>query len=500
MVETVLERTTTATSYPQQVLHWIQGQTVPSQSGETFPRYNPATGEVLGHVARGSKAEAERAIQAATESFSAWSLTNPITRANVLRKATQIMEARKEEIASIVALEGGKAMKDALGEVGAAIEMGYFVAGEGRRFYGRTTTSGVQDRTAMTIRQPIGVCALIIASNTPIANVAWKAYPALMGGNTAIMKASEDTPYSALWFAQVLKEAGLPDGVFSVLQGYGQEVGAPLVEDHRVDLVSFTGSVPVGRWIQKTAGERLAKVCLELGGKNALTVCDDADLELAATCAALSAFSNAGQRCAAGSRILVFESVYDEFKRIFVEKAKNLKVGVSDQDDLGPVINEKQLNNMLAGVQRAVEKDGATVLVGGKRLDEAAHKGGFYMAPTILENVAHSAEITCAELFGPITVLYKVKDFDEAVRLTNDSPMGLTSAIHTKSIHRAQRFIELSRHGVVSVNGNTHGSEPHMPFGGLRESGNGFREAGTEALDVYTDWKTVYVKYDPSQV
>jgi len=330
--------------------------------------------------------------------------------------------------------------------------------------------------------------------------VAWKAFPALLCGNTAILKASEDTPYTAILFAELLKEAGLPAGVFSVLQGFGEEAGAPLVENERIRLVSFTGSVFVGRYIQKVAGERLAKVCLELGGKNPLIVCDDADLHAAADAALLSAFSNAGQRCASASRILVFESVYEQFKQILLEKTNRLKVGPTDADDLGPVINAAQLSQMLNTVREAVDRDGAVVLCGGDRVNDAEHQNGFYMAPTILENVSPQAAISREEFFGPITCLYPVKDFNHAVELANDSPMGLTAAIHTTSIHRAQRFTELSQTGVVSINGPTYGSEPHMPFGGLRNSGNGFREAGMEALDVYSDWKSVYVKYDPERI
>ncbi len=496
-------------TYPAQVLHWLNDAETGSASNAFFPKHNPATGEVIGQIARGNKEEALKAIGLAVESFESWAQTSVIARADLLRKATQLMEQRKDEIAAIVSLETGKSRKDALGEVGAAIEMGYFVAGEGRRFYGRTTTSAMPSRAAMTVRQPIGVCALIIAANTPIANVAWKVYPALLCGNTAILKASEDTPYTAIWFARLLKEAGAPAGVLTVLNGYGEEVGAPLVEDARVRVVSFTGSVPVGRWIAKTAGERLAKVCLELGGKNPLVVCDDADLDAAAQATVLSAFSNAGQRCASGSRILVFDAVYDAFKQKVLALTHQLKLGPADTDDFGPVINEKQLQNMLAALETA-RQQGASILTGGHRLGEHAdlarqqhpnaNPSGYYMLPTLIENILPQAELSRSELFGPITCLYRVRDFEEAVQIANDSPMGLTAAIHTASIHRAQRFQELCRAGVISVNGPTYGSEPHMPFGGLRDSGNGFREAGTEALDVYSDWKTVYVKHDPERV
>src|SRR5205085_460090 len=283
----------------------------------------------------------------------AWAARTVEERGRILRRVVQLLERDREEVAAIVAAETGKSPKDAGGETEGAIELGYFVAGEGRRFYGKTIPSAMPNRQAMTVRQPLGVAGLIIAANTPIANVAWKVFPALLCGNAAVLKASEDTPETALVFSRLAAEAGLPPGVLNVVQGYGAEAGQPLVEDRRVAVVSFTGSTAVGRMIARVAGERLAKVCLELGGKNPLVVCDDANLEKAAEAAALSAFSNAGQRCAAGSRLVVFESVYDRFRALFVECAEAQKVGPDDEHDFGPVINEQQLEHMLAAVERA---------------------------------------------------------------------------------------------------------------------------------------------------
>ena len=488
------------TRYPAEVLHWIGDGERASAARGVFEKKNPANGSTLGKVARGQAEDAALCIETAQNTLEAWMRTPLVARGEIIRKAAIALLERKDEIAGIVALETGKSVKDALGEVGAAAEMGFFIAGEARRFYGRTTSSAMPHRTAMTVRQPIGVSALIIAANTPIANVAWKVFPALLCGNTAILKASEDTPYTASWSARLLADVGLPAGVLSVLHGYGEEAGAPLVEDARVRLVSFTGSVPVGRYIQRTAGGRLAKVCLELGGKNPLVVCDDADLEAAAQQAMLSAFSNAGQRCASGSRILVFASVYDAFRALLLQKTRALKLGPRDEDDFGPVINESQLNGIVAAVQRAVKEQGVTLLCGGQRLEDPEHAGGYYMAPTVLENASPDAAISRDELFGPVTCLYRVNDFEHALQLANDTPFGLTAAIHTRSIHRAEAFRERCRAGVISINGPTYGSEPHMPFGGLRDSGNGFREAGTEVLDVYSDWKSVYVKHDPGQL
>lgn len=483
--------------YPKHILHWINGKERKPLQGGFFPKYNPANGKKISIVARGASKDIEDAVNGAKQAASAWRSISPVARGEVLRNAAMLMQARKDKIARIVSVETGKSFKDALAETGAAIEMGFFVAGEGRRFYGKTTTSAMEHRRAMTLRVPVGVCGLIVASNTPIANVAWKAFPALLCGNTAIMKPSENTPYTALFFAKILEEAGIPRGVFQVVQGLGKEAGTALVSHKNIRLISFTGSVFVGRFIQKIACGRLAKVCLELGGKNPFIVSDDADLDAAARDAALSAFSNAGQRCASGSRIIVFESVYDAFKSKLLSLVSKLSIGSGDCDDFGPVITSASLERILSAVEYAVKKKHATVLYGGKRLQDKKRKGGYFMEPTLLESSHPNAPISQDELFGPVSCLYKVKNFAEAVALANNTNFGLTAAIHTKSIHRIEAAQELLECGVVSVNGPTYGNEPHLPFGGVKNSGTGWREAGTEALDVYSEWKTVYVRYDP---
>jgi aldehyde dehydrogenase (NAD+) len=481
------------------VNNFIDGDEAPARSGQTFEKVAPATGEVLSHVARSNAEDVEAAVASGKAAQGAWARTTVVERGAVLRQIAALLQRDRSRIAQIVADETGKAPGEAAGETDAAMEMGYFVAGEGRRFYAKTTTSGIANRQAMTIRQPLGVAGLIIAANTPIANVAWKVFPALLCGNAAVLKASEDTPETATAFALLAREAGLPPGVLSVIHGFGDEAGQPLVEHPDVDIVSFTGSTSVGRMIARTAGERLAKVCLELGGKNPFIVCDDADLEGAAKAAALSAFSNAGQRCAAGSRLLVFEEVYDRFRDLMLERAAAQRVGPTDDHDFGPVINGRQLENMLAAVAAARDR-GATILTGGERMTGPGHDGGFYMAPTLIEKRGADPELEATELFGPITTLRPVSGFEEALELANGSPYGLTAAIWTANVHRAQEFIARISSGVASVNGPTYGSEPHMPFGGLRASGSGWREAGTEALDVYSDLKTVYVNHDPGQV
>lgn len=482
---------------PDVVPNWIGGEERPSASGETFPKYDPASGDLLCAVARSRAADVAEAVAAARRAQPAWAAMTPVARGEILREAALLMRERRQSLARIVAAETGKSFKDALGETAGAIEMGFFVAGEGRRWYGKTTTSATPHKAALIVRQPLGVAGLIVPANTPIANVAWKGFPALICGNTAVLKSAEDTPAIALVVARLFQDAGTPAGVFNVVHGYGPEAGAPLVEHPEVDVVSFTGSYEVGRMIARTAGYRLAKVCLELGGKNPLIVCDDADLGRAADAAVASAFSNAGQRCASGSRLIVFDGVYDRFRSMLIERIERLRVGPQDEDDFGPVINEEQLASMLAAVERA-RAEGAVILTGGFRLSDPAHARGYYMAPTVIGGVSVDDEISRTELFGPITCLYRVRDFDEAIAVANRSPFGLTAAIHTSSVHRAMAFLNRIQSGVAVVNGPTSGSEPHMPFGGLKQSGNGMREAGTEALDVYSDWKTIYINHDPA--
>lgn len=470
----------------------IDGRWVPAAGGERVDKHDPATGAVQSRLARSTVADADAAVAAAVRAQPAWAARTPVDRGLVLRRLAALLERDAGTLAATVAAETGKSPRDALGEVGGAIEMGYFVAGEGRRLYGRTTTSGVPGRQAMIVRQPVGVAALIIAANTPIANVAWKVFPALVCGNAAVLKASEDAPGTANAFAALALEAGVPPGVLNVVHGLGEEAGAPLVEDARVDLVSFTGSTAVGRRIARDAGARLAKVCLELGGKNPLVICDDADVGAAVSAAALSAFSNAGQRCAAGSRIIALDAVYDDVRDRLVAAANAQRVGPGDEHDHGPVINARQLEHMLAGVERA-RAAGATVLCGGHRLDGPEHAGGYYMAPTVIED---DTVLGDQELFGPITTLHRARDFEHALQLAGATRYGLTAAIWTDSVHRGQAFLARIRSGVGSVNGPTYGSEPHMPFGGLGDSGTGWREAGTEAIDVYSELKTVYVNHD----
>ncbi|HEY0715191.1 MAG TPA: aldehyde dehydrogenase family protein, partial [Polyangia bacterium] len=428
--------------------NWIDGKERPATGDGWVDKLSPVTGARISRLARSTVEDVQMAVAAARRAQPQWAAKTPPARGEILHAVVMALRQNREEVARTVAAETGKSFKAALGETDGAIALGLFYSGEGQRLYGRTTTSGVPHRQASLIREPIGVAGLIIAANTPIANVAWKVFPALICGNTAVLKAAEDTPGTAALFARLAHEAGLPPGVLNVIQGLGLEAGAPLVAHPDVDVISFTGSTSVGREIAAVAGRRLARVSLELGGKNALVVCDDADLDNAVKWTLLSAFSNAGQRCAAASRIIVFDAVYDRFRAALVSGAQQLKLGPEDGDDLGPVINERQLNNMLRHVELAT-KAGAKIVVGGQRLVDDDHRNGFYMAPTFVEQVAADAEVSRTELFGPIACLYRVQNFAEALALANDSPYGLTACIHTRNLNRALTFTTQVKSGVV---------------------------------------------------
>lgn len=483
----------------ENITNWIAGQPAAALSGAGFDKRSPHDGRLIARAARSGAADVDQAVQAARHAQPSWAEMPAVQRGALLHQVCNALEAQRDAVAAVVAAETGKSPKDAVGETNGAIALGRFFAGEGQRLYGRTTTSAVANKYALTVRQPCGTAALIVAANTPIANLAWKVFPALICGNTAVLKAAEDTPATAWSFAKIAAQSGLPDGVLNVVQGFGAEAGAALVEHPGIDIISFTGSTAVGKWIGEVAGKRLVKVSLELGGKNPFVVCDDADIEHAVKWACLSAFSNAGQRCAAGSRIIVFDAVYERFRSRFVDAARALKVGPRDEDDLGPVINEGQLNNILTTIDAAKGR-GAAVLAGGMRLSDSAHARGFYLAPTVIENVGPDDTISTCELFGPVATLYRADDYRHALDLANRSPYGLTACIHTASHHRALHFVHKVQAGVAVVNAGTYGSEPHMPFGGVKQSGNGSREPGTEALDVYSELKDVYFTVDPSKL
>jgi len=469
---------------PEEIPNLVDGRAVPAASGQSIEKLRPTDETLLCRAARSGAEDVAAAVSAARAAQPAWAERTAVERGDIVRELALLLREMRDELSAVVAEEMGKPLELAQGETDAAVEMGLFVAGEGRRSYGRTMTASMPHRTVLTMRQPLGVAALIMSFNTPLPNIAWKVFPAIFCGNATVAKPSEHTPASAWLFGELAREAGVPDGVLNVIHGFGPEAGAPLVEHPDVDLISFTGSATTGRWINETAGRRLAKVCLELGGKNALVVCDDADIDAAVRWSLASAFSNAGQRCASASRLVVFDGVYDAFR-------EQLLAGVQGLEPQ-PVISRESMDRISDAVQRAAG-EGATVLSGGERLD----RPGWYFPPTVVENAASDAEISRTELFGPLTALFRVGDLEEAISLVNGSAYGLTAAIHTASVHRAMHFAERVQAGVVVVNAGTHGSEPHMGFGGVKESGTGWREAGVEALDVYSDLKVVNLVVDP---
>tara|TARA_Y100001970_G_scaffold51317_1_gene64930 strand:+ start:9531 stop:10973 length:1443 start_codon:yes stop_codon:yes gene_type:complete len=474
--------------------NWINGEQRYALQEKTFEKINPASGELIFNITRSNKDDVDSAISSAKEAQQKWASTPGVERGFILHKIVRLMIKRKNEIAKIVHQETGKSLKDAKGETQGAIQCGLFYASEGQRLYGRTLQSGSANKFVSSIRQPVGIAGLIIAANTPIANVAWKVFPALICGNSVILKAAEDTPVTAWLFGEIAHEAGVPKGVLNILQGYGIEVGEPLTTNNDIGVISFTGSTEIGRRIQEKVSTRFVKLSLELGGKNPFIVCDDADLNNAVKWSLLSAFSNAGQRCAAASRIIIFSSIYNDFKSLLIDKTKQLSVGINDEDDFGPVINKKQLDKMLLFINKS-KNMGSKVLVGGHRLKGKNHKNGYFMAPTIIENVSLEDPISNCELFGPITCLYKANDFVDSLKIANNNSYGLTACIHTKSHRRANIFVQEIQAGTSIVNAGTFGSESHMPFGGIKNSGNGSREPGTEALDIYSNLKLVHHNY-----
>lgn len=474
----------------QHIPNWINGQETQPSSVAWIEKFNPHNGEVLCLVADSTFADVQQAVSVANNAFPAWADVTPVRRGQILGDTVAAMKRHADELANCIAEETGKPPQDAKGEVGSAILQAEYWAGEGMRLYSRSLTSGTPNKYSHTIRQPRGVAGLIVPANTPIANIAWKSFPALICGNVVVMKAAEDSPRIANLFAKITKEAGLPDGVFNVIQGRGRPAGAALVEDPRIAVISFTGSTDVGRWISEVGGRRLARVSLELGGKNPFIVCDDADIDQAVHWASLSAFSNAGQRCAAGSRIIVFKNVYESFRDKLVDKAQNLKLGVSAGCDLGPVVNKRQQQNILAAIETA-KVEGGSILCGGAAPSDPNLANGYYVKPTVIEGLQPSAELSCKEVFGPVVTLHPVEDFSEAISMANASEYGLTAAIHTRNVDRAMWFAQRVKAGVANINLGTFGSEPHMPFGGFGASGNGTREPGAEALDVYTELKNI---------
>jgi len=477
-------------------LNYINGEWVQSSSGKFTVNVNPATGEVLGEVPQSTKEDVDSAVQAAKAAQKSWRLVPAPERAEVLYKVAHLLKERKEELAQLLTSEMGKVIQEARGEVQEAIDMAYYMAGEGRRLFGDTVPSELRNKFAMSVRVPIGIAGLITPWNFPIAIVSWKSLPALVAGNAVVWKPASETPFIAAEFVKIYEEAGLPKGLVNLVYGSGSVVGNAMVDHPDIDLISFTGSNEVGKKINERAGSMLKRTSLEMGGKNAVTVLDDADLDLAVDGIVWSAYGTSGQRCTACSRVIVHEAVKEELEKKLLEKIANLKLGngLDPSVDVGPVINRSSLEKIDEYVKIGVA-EGATLLCGGKIATEnGLEKGNFYH-PTLFTDVKPTMRIAKEEIFGPVVSIIPVKSLEEAIEVNNSVEFGLSSAIFTRDVNRVFQAMRDFDTGIVYVNAGTTGAEIHLPFGGTKGTGNGHRDSGVASLDVYTEWKSIYVDY-----
>src|SRR3954453_18558530 len=458
--------------------------------------FTPATGEGLGTVPRAGGSDGAAGGERAREAYDAWRLTPAPKRAEVLYRFAALLVEHKQELTELMSREMGKVLAEAGGDVQEAIDMSLYMAGEGRRMFGHTTPSELPDKFMMSTRNPVGVVGAITPWNFPIAIPSWKIAPALVCGNTVVFKPAEDTPLLAERFVEIFEEAGLPPGVLNIVHGAGEDVGAHLVRHPDVPLISFTGSREVGIEVTKTAAGHLKHVHLELGGKNAIIVMDDADLDLSINGIVWSAFGTSGQRCTAASRVIASERVYDELASKLVDATEGLKLGdgLDDATHVGPVINRSALEKIHSYTE--IGKDeGAKLLTGGEIATENGLDKGFFYRPTVFADVDPGMRIAQEEIFGPTTALIRASDVDAAIEIANGIQYGLSSSIFTRDVNRSFRAMRDLNAGITYINAGTTGAEVHLPFGGTKGTGNGHREAGQAALDVFTEGKSIYVDY-----
>ena len=463
---------------------------------ETFESVSPATGEVLGTVPKSGAAEVDEAVATAKAAYEEWRLVPAPKRGEILFRFAQALEHEKAALTELMTREMGKVKAEAGGDVQEAIDMSYYMAGEGRRMWGQTTPSELRDKFNMSVRVPVGVVGAITPWNFPIAIPSWKIAPALVCGNTVVLKPAEDTPLLAERFVELLHDSGVPEGVVTIVQGFGETAGDALVRHPDVPVITFTGSRATGVAVTKAAADELKHVHLELGGKNAIIVLDDADLDLAVEGIVWSAFGTSGQRCTAASRVIAHEKIYDALQSKLVAAAEGLRLGPGweDDTDIGPVINREAIEKIHAYTKIGSD-EGAQLLTGGEIATEGDLAKGFFYRPTIFGGVDAKMRIAQEEIFGPTTALIKVRDFDEALRVANGIEFGLSSSIFTRNVNKAFRAMRDLQTGITYVNAGTTGAEVHLPFGGTKDTGNGHREAGQAALDVFTEWKSLYVDY-----
>lgn len=480
----------------QTYLNFIGGTWQPAQNGRTFPNYNPATGELLGSFPLSGEAEANAAVAAAKAAFAKWRLVPAPKRGEILFRVGELMKQYKEDLARTMTMEMGKVLNETRGDVQEGIDMAYYMGGEGRRLFGYSVPVELPDKSGVALRDPIGVVACITPWNFPIAIPTWKMFPALIAGNTVVIKPASDTPYSALRLVEILHEAGIPEGVVNIVFGPGDSVGEALLHHPDVAVVSFTGSTESGRHVALECANTLKRVSLEMGGKNAVMVMEDADLDLAVEGILWSAYGTTGQRCTACSRVIVHKAVRQQVLDLLLPRIEHLRLGngLDEQVDVGPVINAAQLEKIHAYVEIG-KVEGATLLTGGSVANGEGLEHGHFYRPTLFADVAPRMRLAQEEIFGPVLSVIEVASFDEAIAVNNDTPFGLSSSIYTRDHDRVQRAMRDVTTGILYVNAGTTGAEIQFPFGGTRGTGNGHREAGLAGLDVFTEWKVVYTDF-----
>ncbi|GLC88066.1 aldehyde dehydrogenase family protein [Lysinibacillus piscis] len=479
-----------------EITNYIGGEWVASTHLQNMAVTNPANGEQLATIPRSTGKEVAEAVVAAKTAQKKWALVPAPKRADYLYAIGQKMKEKKEYLATVLTKEMGKVIEEARGEVQEGIDMAYYMAGEGRRLFGETTPSELANKFAMSVRAPIGVVGLITPWNFPVAIATWKSFPAIVAGNTFIWKPSNETPMMAYEMGKIFEEVGLPAGVANIVFGTGPTVGTALIEHPDVKVISFTGSTTTGSKVAELGGKHLKKISLEMGGKNAVIVMDDADLQLATEGILWSAFGTAGQRCTACSRVIVHKDVKEELEKRLLDAMQQLTVGngLDEGIKVGPVINKAALEKINHYVQIG-KQEGATLLAGGRMLTDAPYDKGFYYEPTLFTDVKPDMIIAQEEIFGPVVSLIEVANLDEAIEVNNGVKFGLSSSIFSQNVNtifQAQRDLDT---GIVYVNAGTTGAEIHLPFGGTKGTGNGHRDSGVAALDVYTEWKSIYIDY-----
>ncbi|MFL6374641.1 MAG: aldehyde dehydrogenase family protein [Pyrinomonadaceae bacterium] len=497
MAKATAARTATKAA-PKKFHNYIGGQWVASLSGELFENVNPAdSADIVGRFPRSTADDMNNAIAAAKEAARRWRLTPAPKRAEILFRLGEILRANKDRYSQDMTREMGKVLKETGGDVQEAIDCTYFTAGEGRRLHGFTTPAEMPDKFAMCVRQPVGICGLITPFNFPMAIPSWKLIPALVCGNTVVLKSGEDVPLSSLNLVKACEQAGIPPGVVNLINGHGEDVGPTLVGHKDVRLISFTGSTSTGKIIAEQCARENKIVSLEMGGKNAIIIMDDADLENAVEGCVWGAFGTSGQRCTASSRLVVHKKVYKKFSQMLVDRVKGLRVGngLDPKTDVGPVINQQAMDKILGYIEIGKIHDRATLATGGNALVKGQYSKGYFIEPTVFTNVKPGMRIEQEEIFGPVTCVIPFSTLDEAIDIVNGVQYGLSSAIYTQDVNNAFHAMQELYTGICYVNSATIGAEVHLPFGGTKATGNGHREAGTQVLDIFSEWKSLYIDY-----